>query len=59
MIGFVCSCGYATDDPRQAFLHRDKDGSTFHQVRPLEAERLTGIEKEFLKQEIHLVARKG
>lgn len=58
MIGYVCSCGYATDDPRQAFLHRSTDGSNIHQVKPLEGPRLTGIEKMFMGEEImqiHLV----
>jgi hypothetical protein len=45
-MNWLCTCGFETPDPRQAFLHRD--GSPQHHIgpvaKPKEAE-LTGIEK--------------
>ena len=55
-IVWICRCGFSTESGQEAFIHRDIDGGSVHHIAPLAAPRMTGIEKELLRNEIHIVA---
>lgn len=51
-MNWKCSaCPFTTTNPGDVFLHR-REGPPVHHVTIVEERALTGIEKEFLRQEI-------
>jgi hypothetical protein len=47
-VTWQCRCGESFPNGREAFLHRDRDGSHQHHVEPLVIRELTGIEKHYV-----------
>jgi hypothetical protein len=54
-VTFLYKCGARFESPREAFLHRTADG--FHAPVLIEEKQLSGIEREFLHEEIDSIAR--
>jgi hypothetical protein len=52
-----CSCGFSTESGNAAFLHRDREAAEVHNISPQPEQRLSGLEREFLRGEIKDSAR--